>query len=77
MAQPASSRRRRLPRVGDAVGVRFGGRVVRGVVTEHRGPLGVGGREILGVEVDLDPPAYMEFGVDEIEDAPPARRRAS
>ena len=45
-------RRRPRIRVGDRVRFQFGLREATGVVVEDRGPVGVGGRQIVVVELD-------------------------
>lgn len=56
-------------RVGTAVNVRWGLQNVRGVITEDRGPIGVGGRRLYRVDADLgeDSPVVMELPASEIE----------
>ncbi len=41
-------------KIGDRVSYIRGGRPVEGVITEDRGPLGVGGRRIYGLRVRFD-----------------------
>lgn len=45
-------------RRGDQVQIRFGHSLVRGIITEERGPIGAGGRELYTVE--------FEFGEGEL-----------
>lgn len=56
-------------RVGDKVAFTFGTRRVKGVIVEDRGPLGVGGRRIYGVRLDMDPydPMFFELPEEELE----------
>jgi len=57
MAARRSSKRSRPARlgVGDRVSFTFGGDRVEGVIVEDRGALGVGGKRVLTVRVQLDP----------------------
>jgi len=52
--------------VGDKVALTFGIRRVQGRIVEDRGPLGVGGRRIYGVRLDMDP--YDSMFVERPED---------
>ncbi len=66
--------------VGDQVRFDFGRRKVTGVIVEDRGPIGVGGRRLFGIEIPLDPdePMKLELPEEEIEaivpgsEAPPS-----
>lgn len=42
--------------VGDIVAINYGPRTVKARVVEDRGPLGVGGRQIVVVRLDVDDP---------------------
>jgi hypothetical protein len=58
-----------IPEVGSRVRMRFGTEDVVATVTEHRGPLGVGGRELIRVRfffTDTDDPVETEVPVDEV-----------
>jgi len=58
-----------LPAVGSKVRMRFGSSDVEAIVLEHRGPLGVGGQEILRVRFqyeDANEPIDTEVAVDEV-----------
>jgi hypothetical protein len=58
-----------IPAVGSKVRMRFGTVDVVATVTEHRGPLGVGGRELLRVRfffTDTDDPVETEVPIDEV-----------
>lgn len=61
---------RRL-RKGQAVRFQFGIRRVEGVVTEDRGPIGVKGRRLYGVEFlverGADSPSYTELPAENLE----------
>lgn len=50
------SKRRKngVPKVGSKVVVTFGGRDATAVVIEDRGPIGVGGRQLLRVRLDIE-----------------------
>lgn len=69
-----STRRKKVkvkqPRVGAVVEVAVGGGFWRtGTVVEDRGPIGVGGRRLFRVRVQLDPkgePIYYEAPLDEL-----------
>ena len=50
-----------LPGLGAKVTVQFGGRDVEAEVIEHRGPIGVGGRHLLRVRVQVDEANAVEF----------------
>lgn len=56
-------------KVGKTVSVRWGLQNVRGVITEDRGPIGVGGRRLYRVDADLGEgsPVVMELPASEIE----------
>ena len=49
--------RRAIPKVGSIVGVRMGAKIVPARVIEDRGNIGVNGRRIVRLEVDI---AYSE-----------------
>ena len=54
----------RPPRVGDLVAFDFGGLDVSGTVVEDRGQIGVGGRRLLRVRVEMEPgvdPMFIEL----------------
>lgn len=53
--------------VGESVSFEFGLRQVRGKIVEDRGPLGVKGRRIYGVQLDMDPLESMFFELPEDE----------
>ena len=59
-------------RVHDKVEFTFGTRRVKGFVEEDRGPLGVGGRRIYRVRLDMDPydSMYFELSEDDLEASP-------
>lgn len=59
----------KLPPVGARVRMRFGVADVVATVTEHRGPLGVGGKELLRVIFQFEganEPIETEVPVDEV-----------
>jgi hypothetical protein len=59
-------------RVGDRVRLRFGGRKVAGTVVEDRGCIGVNGRRLLRVKLDLrslDEPMELEVPAAELSQA--------
>lgn len=67
-------------RKGVSVRFRFGVRFCHGVVTEDRGPLGIKGRHLYGIEFHLGPdseePSYIELPASDLElvrDAAPTR----
>lgn len=66
----ASRRRKaRQPRVGAVVEVDVGAGWRSGTVVEDRGPIGVGGRRLFRVRVQLDraaEPIYLEVPLDEL-----------
>jgi hypothetical protein len=64
--------RRAVPEVGSIVGVRMGAKVVPARVIEDRGNLGVGGRRIVRLEVDMtySEPMRFERPVEWLLDAP-------
>jgi hypothetical protein len=53
--------------------VDFGRRKLTGEIVEDRGPIGVGGRHLFGVNIFMDPfdPMSVELPEDEMEAAPP------
>ena len=55
--------------VGTAVTIRWGSQNVRGVVTEDRGAIGIGGRRLYRVDVDLGESSLvvMELPASEIQ----------
>jgi hypothetical protein len=58
-----------IPPVGSRVRMRFGTADVIATVTEHRGPLGVGGRELVRVRfffTATEDPIETEVPVDEV-----------
>jgi hypothetical protein len=50
-----------LYHVGDRVRLQFGSSLVRGVIVEDRGEIGVGGRRLLRVRLELDPASETFF----------------
>ncbi len=69
MASASTSVVHRTIRVGDLVKLRFGRRDVRGTVIEDRGRIGVNGRRLLRVKVDLEPsldPMELEIPATEL-----------
>ena len=59
----------KVPLVGSRVRMRFGTADVIATVTEHRGPLGVAGRELIRVRFyfsDTEDPIETEVPVDEV-----------
>lgn len=48
-------------KVGDRVRFRLGAHSVVGRVIEDRGPIGIDGRQLVRVEVELDPTYLREF----------------
>ncbi len=48
-------------KVGDRVRFKLGAHRVVGTVVEDRGFIGVNGRQLVRVEVELDPPFLREF----------------
>jgi len=64
-----------VPEVGSSVRLLFGVKDVVAVVIEHRGPLGVGGRQIIRVRFkfeEVDEPIEIELPVDEVTVVDPA-----
>ena len=64
-----------LPPLGSNVQMRFGIKQVIAVVIEHRGPLGVGGRELIRVRFQFEganEPIETEVPVDEVTVVDPA-----
>jgi primosomal protein N' len=59
------------PKIGDRVIVRFGPQDMEATVVEDRGNLGVGGRQLIRVEVPVDDwyTAVLELPLDEIRAA--------
>jgi hypothetical protein len=60
-------------RTGDRVRFRYGIRWIRGTVTEDRGPIGVGGRRLYGVEFRFGggpEPRYSEFPAEDLRPVP-------
>lgn len=59
-------------RVDDKVAFTFGTRRVKGFIVEDRGPLGVNGRRIYGVRLDMDPfdSVFLELPEDALELSP-------
>jgi hypothetical protein len=58
-------------KVGDKVVLRLAGQQRRGVVVEDRGPLGVGGRQIVAVRVRSDDEAsQFEVRAEDLERVP-------
>jgi hypothetical protein len=58
-----------LPPVGSRVRLRFGTADVIATVTEHRGPLAVGGRELLALRFQFEhsaDPIELEIPLDEV-----------
>lgn len=49
----ATTSRKKTLRVGTRVSLRFGRRSVRGTIIEDRGPLGVGGRRLWRVRLQM------------------------
>lgn len=74
MAQTDRTQQHRRLRTGDAVLVRIGTRKVTGTVVEDRGALGVGGRRLYRVQVDMEEPLVFELPAQDLELNP---RRAS
>src|SRR4051812_38769791 len=58
-------------KVGDRISIPFGSGRALGVVTEDRGPLGVGGRRIYQIRVYLSPDEVSVFELPGDELAPP------
>ena len=56
---------------GDQVEFSYGTRMVRGVITEDRGTIGVGGRRLYSIEFRSDPyaeaPSVIELPADEFQ----------
>jgi hypothetical protein len=50
-----------LFKVGDRVRFQLGGRKVLGTVVEDRGLIGVDGRQLVRVQVELDPTYVQQF----------------
>jgi hypothetical protein len=53
--------RARVPRVGSMVSFLFGGHEVTATVLEDRGPIGINGRQILRVRLELEATEPIEF----------------
>lgn len=62
-------------RKGDPVRFRFGVKFVEGVVIEERGPIGIGGRRLYGIEFRLGPDGenvmYTELPAVEMQPVEP------
>jgi len=59
-----------IPEVGAKVTLKFGGREVNAIVIEDRGPLGIGGRRILRVQLELedgDEPIEFELPATDVQ----------
>jgi len=56
-------------RVGSPVSFQWGQRKVQGRIIEDRGPIGVGGRRLYGIEFHItqDEPMVVELPANEIE----------
>lgn len=58
-------------KVGDIVQFPWGTRMIQGVIREDRGPLGIGGRHLYGiefhVELEEEPTRYVELPAVEFE----------
>ena len=60
---------------GDHVRFTLGVRTVHGIISEERGPIGVGGRRLYGVEYRLgteEDPSYIELPAEELQPGTPA-----
>lgn len=65
----------KVPPVGASVRLRFGVTDVVALVIEHRGPLGVGGKQIIRVRFQLgevEEPIEIELPVDRVTVVDPA-----
>lgn len=75
MSRPRAkaSTKARTFKVGERVRIRFGGRRIRAVIVEDRGPIGLGGRRLYAVRATLDKSIRLvrvfELPVDEIHTA--------
>jgi len=56
---------RRSFHLGNRVRFLLGARLMDGVIIEDRGFIGVGGRRLWGVEVDMKPDYYARFELSE------------
>ena len=68
IATESQTKQERLS-VGAAVIVKWGSQNVRGIITEDRGAIGIGGRQLYRVDVDLGESslAVMELPASEIK----------
>ncbi len=66
-------------RKGDVVRFRFGVKFVEGVVIEERGPIGIGGRRLYGIEFRLgsepEDVMYIELPAVDMQPVEPAARK--
>jgi hypothetical protein len=64
--------------VGDHVRVNMSGNPLLGRIKEDRGPIGVGGRRLYGIILDMgaDEPLYIELPADRIEVIKPKKEKA-
>lgn len=69
MATTIPKRNSEQLRVGTPVNIRWGVQYVHGVITEERGPIGIGGRKLYQVNADLGEGSSLiiELPASEIE----------
>jgi hypothetical protein len=64
---------------GDVVRFRAGARFIEGVVVEERGPIGIGGRRLYGVEFrhesESEESAYIELPAVDMQPVEPAANK--
>jgi hypothetical protein len=66
-------------RVGDRVKIDFGGGILYGRIKEDRGPLGVRGRHLYGILIDVaedEIAPYVEMPAEEFEVIKPKKEKA-
>jgi hypothetical protein len=66
-------------RIGDRVKINFGGGIMFGRIKEDRGPLGVGGRRLYGILIDVakdEIVPYVEMPAEEFEVIKPKKEKA-
>ena len=65
-------------RKGDVVAFRLALSKLQGVVTEDRGPLGIGGRHLYGIQFQFaEEPSYIELPAVDMELIEPAEPKKS
>jgi hypothetical protein len=68
----------RIIHVGDHVKVDMSGNPLLGRIKEDRGPIGMGGRRLYGIILDMgaDEPLYIELPADRFELIKPKKEKA-